>query len=382
MGEWWGRFRENQDWEDLRNRPRTPKRQARKLSSAVRQAIRQVRSELEAEAQDKDELDYVGAFAIRSCLQAREVKPLPSISSIERELHLAGMVKPYQKTVPVDIDYPSLHPTHPLGLIQADILPRFLTGGSAIACFNAIDVVSRYPGGQQYANRTTAVACDFLWSIWQELGLPEYQQLDNEGCFSGGFTHPGVIGKVIRLALWVGVQLVFSPLAHPESNGFVERFHQGYANFVWKKELLPDLPAVRQRSALFYRNYRASRHHSQLAGRSPEECHLAYPTYKIPEGLCLPPKLPLTTGQVHFLRAVDANRQVKVLNLAWDVPNTEPHQGVWITINFSLSGSAALSVFDAAPDAAKRTRLVSHPFQLKDSVLPLSKEFHRQQHTF
>jgi transposase InsO family protein len=58
--------------------------------------------------------------------------------------------------------------------------------------------------------------------------LAKYTQIDNESCFSGGFTHPGVLGKVLRLGLYVGTELVFSPFRHPESNGYVERFHQDY----------------------------------------------------------------------------------------------------------------------------------------------------------
>jgi hypothetical protein len=68
-------------------------------------------------------------------------------------------------------------------------------------------------------------AADFLIHVWQEVGLPRYTQVDNEGCFSGGFTHPGVLGQVVRLALWVGTELVFNPMYNPESNGYVERFH-------------------------------------------------------------------------------------------------------------------------------------------------------------
>jgi hypothetical protein len=216
--------------------------------------------------------------------------------------------------------------------------------------------------------------------VWQAQGLPDYQQLDNEGCFSGGFTHPGVLGKVVRLGLLVGTQLVFSPFYHPESNGTVERFHQDYAKFVWKKEVLADLSSVRQRSALFFRNYRASRHHSQLQGDSPIERHLAQPKRTIPAGFRLPNSLPLTAGQVHFMRAVDEQRQVKVLNLKWDVPKAQPSQGVWVTLNLTPAG-ATLTVFDAAPDAAKRTRLAKHPFPLKEKVVPLQEAFHpkRQQ---
>lgn len=333
-----------------------------------------MRSELEAEARQPDALGYVGAQAIRARLEEQGVGPVPSISSIERELRRAGMTRAHQKAQAAEIEYPHLHPTSPHELNQADIVPRSLTGGTAVACFNAIDVVSRYPSGWQYAKRTAQNACAFLWSVWQEQGLPLYQQVDNESCFSGGYTHPGVIGQVVRLALLSGVQLVFSPYYHPESNGTVERFHQDYTRFVWQKALLPDLPAVRQRSALFFRAYRASRHHTHLQGRSPTECHLAQTTRRIPESFPLPERLPLTAGQVHFIRAVDEQRRIKVLNLEWEVSEAQPRQGVWVTLNLTLKG-ATLSVFDAAPDVPKRTGLVKHPFPLKEQVVPLPKEF-------
>jgi hypothetical protein len=376
---WWGRFRVKQAWADLRDQPRTPQCQPRKLPLETRQAMRRARSELEAEALEKDRLGYVGAFVIQARLRDWQVQPVPSTSSIERELHRAGMVKARPTLLPVAVQYPHLRPSRPHELIQADILPRYLTGGTAIACFNAIDVVSRYPSGRQWAGRTAKNACDFLWAVWQEQGIPTYQQVDNESCFSGGFTHPGVLGQVLRLGLLVGTQLVFSPFYHPASNGTVERFHQDYAHFVWDKDRLPDLPAVRQRSALFYRHYRASRHHSQLAGRSPAECHLAQPARPLPPGFHLPQRLPLTAGQVHFIRAVDPQRRVKVLNLDWEVPQAQPQQGVWVTLNLIPSG-ATLAVFDAAPDAAKRTCLAQHPFPLKEKVAPLAQAFQPQSH--
>ncbi len=375
---WWRRFRCNQDWDALLDQSRAPQRQPTRLPDQVYQAVRRVRSELEAEARQPDTLGYVGAHTIRARLEEQGVSPVPSVSSIERELRRADMTRAHQKVQAAEIEYPHLHPTGPHELNQADIVPRSLTGGTAVACFNAIDVVSRYPSGRQYANRTAQNAGQFLWLVWQEQGLPLYQQVDNESCFSGGHTHPGVIGQVVRLALLSGVQLVFSPYYHPESNGTVERFHQDYTRFVWQKALLPDLPAVRQRSALFFRTYRASRHHTHLQGRSPTECHLAQATRRIPEGFRLPERLPLTAGQVHFIRAVDEQQRIKVLNLQWQVPKAQPRQGVWVTLNITLQ-SATLSVFDAAPDMPKRTCLVKHPFPLKEQVVPLPKEFQPKQ---
>jgi hypothetical protein len=369
---WWRRFQQRQNWEDLQDQSRTPKHPPTKLPADLRQQIRQTRSELEVLAQEQDEMAYIGAYAIQGHLQEHRLNILPSISSIERELRAAGMVQPRQKRIVPDVQYPQLHVTEPHQLIQADILPRYLIGGTSIACFNALDIVSRYPSGMQFENRTAHNACKFLVGVWQEQGIPTFQQVDNEGCFCGGYTHAGILGQIVRLALMVGTQLVFSPFYHPESNGFVERFHQDYAQFVWNKVLLPDLSAVRQRSALFFHNYRQSRHHSQLQGRSPIECHLSQPGRSFPDEFTLPCHLPLTCGQIHFIRATDAQRSIQVLNLNWAVPLAEPQQGVWVTINFSVSqrpsSDATLFVFDHAPDVTSRKILAQYPFPCKESI--------------
>ena len=97
--------------------------------------------------------------------------------------------------------YPHIHPTRPLQLIQVDIVPHYLPGGPCVACFNAIDVVSRYPAGQPSLAKRSQDAVSFLLHAWREIGIPEFTQVDNEGCFSGGFTHPGVLGKVLRFSL-------------------------------------------------------------------------------------------------------------------------------------------------------------------------------------
>jgi len=96
------------------------------------------------------------------------------------------------------------------------------------------------------------------------MGIPQYTQVDNEGCFSGGFTHPRVLGKVVRLALYVGTELVFSPIGHPESNGSVERFHQDYNQHVWKETALKHRADVQAQAQPFFIAYRHSRHSTAL----------------------------------------------------------------------------------------------------------------------
>ena len=112
--------------------------------------------------------------------------------------------------------------------------------------------------------------------------------------------------------------------------------------------------------------YRDSRHHSQLHGRSPREVHQGL-SRLLPPDFELPDPHPLTTGKVHFIRATNQQRQVKALNLYWDVPLAQPRQGVWVTLDIRSRG-ATLRVFDAAPDASRRTCLAAHPFPLPEEV--------------
>ena len=371
---WKARY-EQEGWAGVKERSRAPHHVSRKTPEAVRQEILRVRSVLEAEAQASDKLGYIGGAAIYARLPSRRGQPLPSVSTIERILRQAGMTKPRPLKVDKEaVQYPHLKPTSAHQLTQVDIVPHYLTGGESIACFNSIDVVSRYPAGTQFKRKRSTEAADFLVHTWRELGLSPYLQMDNESCFSGGYKHPGVIGKVVRLALSVGVQPVFSPFYHPESNGSIERFHQDYSAFVWKKAHLENLAAVRQRSALFFPNYRHSRHHSALGGKSPLELHVATPRRSLPVGFSIPDKLPITAGQVHFIRAVDQHRQVLILNKTWSAGLGVPDQGVWATLFLTPNG-ATLRIYDAAPDTPKRRCLAVHPFPLKEPVVPLPAPF-------
>jgi transposase len=373
---WWERFSAQGDWQALQDRSRAPKHPPKKVSEAVRQAIRQARSELEAEAAEPGKLSYIDAHAVSARLRKKKISPQPSISSIERELRTAKMTQLRQPKETVEVLYPQLHPTQPLQLIQVDSVPHYLPRGPCVSCFNAIDVVSRYPTGQQSLTKGSQDAVNFLLHVWREIGIPEFTQVDNEGCFSGGFTHPGVLGKVLRLALLVGTQLLFSPFRHPESNGTIERFHPDYSKNVWDKIELPDLQAVQQRSPDFFAAYRHSEHHSALQGRSPAELHPAPEIGRLPVDFRLPDPLPLTMGQVHFIRRVSHANQVKILNMDWAVPLAKPDQGVWATLEFTTNG-AGLCMYDAAPDVHKRTRLAEHPFPVKHEVLPLADHFQR-----
>jgi hypothetical protein len=176
----------------------------------------------------------------------------------------------------------------------------------------------------------------------------------------------------VRLALAVGTELVFSPVYHPQSNCFVERFHQDYNRHVWEDTYLEDLAAVNKKGQWFFPLYRLREDHDQLHGQSPAVRHQEGTPRQLPAGFTLSgKKLPLREGRIHFMRRVNPQGQVRVLNVDWTVPRFDPLKGVWVTIEFRTTG-ARLSIFDAAPDALQRDCLATYAFPLNESVLPFA----------
>lgn len=366
----WRKRHQNEGWAGLAGRSHAPKKQGRALSAQMRQAICQARSELEAEAAGGKGLKYIGPLAVRTKLQDKEVSPLPSRASIERVLKDKGMTRKKEKPEEDKVEYPHLKPSQPHQLGQVDIVPHFLSGGERMACFNGIDVVSRYATGLPFSQRRAQDAAQFLVHLWQEVGIACYTQVDNEGCFSGGATHPYVLGTVVRLALNVDTELLFSPFYHPQSNSSVERFHQDYNRHVWQDTYLHDRADIRERGQTFFSLYRHSRHHSQLKGLSPDQCHHQQPPTKLSSDFSLPlAKLPLREGRIHFIRPIVPAGTIKVLNALWHIPDPDFLKGVWVTLEFKLTG-AILSIYNAAPDALERQCLTAYPFPISEPILP------------
>lgn len=375
----WHRRYVTGSWTGLEDRSRAPKHDGRRLPDGLRRAIILARSELEADAARGRGLKYIGGRAVRTKLKDQQCNPLPSVSTIERRLREAGLTRHREPHSAPEVVYPHLQPQQPHQLCQVDIVPHYLTGGQQVACFNALDVVSRYPAGRAYGHQGSQEAAEFAVCVWQEIGIAAYTQVDNQDCFSGGHTHPHVLGKLVRLALMVGTELVFSPVRHPQSNGFVERFHQDYDRHVWEGTYLKNLPAVQQQSDGFFADYRQSRHHVALQERTPQEVHEATPPQRLPASFTVPTKrLPLYEGRVHFIRRVQADGTISILNVNWAVPNPDPLKGVWATLELTLHG-ATLAIYDAAPDAAARTCLATYPFPLSEKVIPHEPQTTTQQ---
>ena len=372
---WRARY-EQTGWAGLLSQSKAPQKHGTKYTARMRQVIVETRSKLEAGTALGSNLKYIGAQAVRTELKGKKLHRTPSRSTIERVVREAGMTR--SKEAVLKVSYPHLKASQPYQLIQVDIVPHYLKGGTRAACFNALDVFSKYPTGKAYPQRRSVEAAAFLILVWQEIGVPHYTQVDNEGCFSGGTTHQQVLGKVVRLALSVGTELLFSPIYHPQSNGQVERFHQDYNLHVWQDTYLSDFKQINRQAKKFLANYRHSSHHSALNGQTPHQVHAQDPGYKLQASFSLPAtKQPLYEGRIHFLRKVKPDKHVSVLNVLWPVPDALPEQGVWVTIDFKPA-KTTLSIYDQAPGSPQRHCLKTHPFPLSETVLAIPDHYFNQ----
>jgi hypothetical protein len=120
-----------------------------------------------------------GARTIRRGLSKRQLKPCPSLSTIQRILRRHGLTA----QVPTDECQPYRpHPSAPYpNAVQAtDILTRWLEGGTLVQTFTTVDPFSNAASATIDAEKGTPAAREHLVATWRQLGVPALAQFDNE----------------------------------------------------------------------------------------------------------------------------------------------------------------------------------------------------------
>ena len=225
---WWQRY-QSQGGDGLRDRSRAPKRQPRRLLTEIRAAIVKIRDRLIARRGPQARYRLAGAPTIRHELEALGYQPLPSLREIERVLQQSHRTCPRFHLQPDAraISYPAPVAKASNQVHQMDLIgPRYLKGSHTRYYFlTYTDIYDKAIHVEIHHNPTSQTVMDFVVRAWLRLGLPYYLQVDNDCLFCGPGRWPGSISRFIRLALRVGVQLVFIPEGEPFRNGAIEHFN-------------------------------------------------------------------------------------------------------------------------------------------------------------
>jgi hypothetical protein len=253
---------------------------------------------------------------------------------------------------------------------------RYLEGGAKIFCFHTLDQRTHALSQTIATANTTEVACAHLLQSSKELGLADFLQVDNDAAFTGLGRNARGFGRFVRLALYLGIELVFIPTREPKRNSLVERVNGLWASAFFDKDHFRSVMDVKRKRGRFlrwYENYAPP----ALAGLSVKEAsrQVRHRKLRQTEVERLPEQLPLVHGRIHFVRRVDAQGQIDILKERFRLSKRLRGQYVWATIDLKPQ---TLSVYHRRSATANAKRVKQYAYQIEEKVEKVPPHFRRK----
>ena len=278
----------------LKSQSRRPQHSTHRYSDTIHRRIVRIRRRLE-----RAKIGFIGFQAIRRAWQRRyRGQPLPSKATIYTILHGAGLLRPPR---PVRAAYcPQPTATAQFVLHAMDWTLRYLEGGPKVYAFHTVTIPVRAVHQTISTDKGSTTACGHLLDACQQLGLPDGLQLDNDAAFNGNRKVRRVFSPFVRLALYLGIELIFIPFGEAKRNGVVERLNGLWSQGFWQRRRFGSVAHVQRASPAFVRWYTDEY-------LEPSNAASAAPVRRLThrQRHALPNALPITAGRVHFERLVD-----------------------------------------------------------------------------
>ena len=328
LAKWRARFGE-QGPTGLRSHSRPPHTQPRAWASGMVRLIVQTRKRLR-----KAPAGLIGARAIRHELkQLMPRRPLPSAATIYRVLQQVGLsTQPSPSTV---VYFPAPADEGASSLDALDWTCRYLAGGAKVYAFHTLNLRTRALYQTLARNKELRTAQEHVLAAWKIRGVPRFLQLDNDAIFCGGYKVARVFGQFMRLCLYVGVELLFLPFGEPQHNGQVEHLTGLWGGpAFWERHHFGGFGHVCRQSAHFRDWYMHPYRPPVLNGATPAQRQRTEHRPRLTPTLrrARPATLPITAGRVHFIRRVQPDGTIRILNELWRVPKSLAGHYVWATI--------------------------------------------------
>jgi putative transposase len=372
---WWAEYRRD-PLTDFADRSRAPRRSPQQMPASVVQAVLSLRQLLEQAATPQTRYGLIGAHAIWARLKELHLSPLPSEPTIQR------ILAQHDLTHPLGAGTSAAYYPWPLAwevnaIFATDIITKHLRGGAEIQNFHTIDHYSHAVCLTQHLDKTSRTTRLHLLQSWAKLGLPLLHQFDNEGTFVGGHTHTHLIGQVVRLCLFCGVEPLFTPYYEPKRNHQIENFHSLWTSGFWSRHEFGTRDEVEEETPLFWRWYMYHYYPPALEGQTPAQVRrgvrvrlLTAPLRRlIPKG-----RLSLTAGRIHFMRKVDPTGTIEVLNEVWRLGAKWSGEYIRATIN---TAEQTIGFWHQANAETAWQLIKTRRFAVEETVHALLPEFRR-----
>ena len=260
-----------------------------------------------------------GAPTIRHELEVLGHRPLPSSRQIERVLQQSGRTSPAFRLEPdaKTTSYPAPVAKHSNQVHQMDLIgPRHLKGARGRYHFlTCVDIYDHAVYVEFQRAPTVETVLEFLVRTWQRLGVPKHLQVDNDILFGNPKRWAGSINRFIRLALRVGVELIFIPEGEPYRNGVIEQFNGWLQERLFALRLHSVWQVRRELQALM-QVCRDEHIHPHLGYRTTAQVRRQISLRRLPANFRVHRRpLPIATGRVTFIRRVRRSGRITVLNV-------------------------------------------------------------------
>jgi hypothetical protein len=363
----------------LASRSRAPHTVHNRTSVEVEQAIVRVRKTIMAG--DDPELRYanLGADAIAVELKRARITP-PSRPTINRILKRYDLVEPRprrkrKRKLPDDYPWPQVKQPNQVHLF--DFVSRVLVGGSRFYGCHLLDQARHWPYLSVIPTKTAAAVSQILVSAWQEMGLPTALYIDNDVVWRGSSSGQRTLSRIVRLCLLLGVQVIFIPPYTPEANPLLESFNGLWDRNFWQRTEFQNLDHLQTELPYFQGYCRHRRPLSEFDNKTAEQLYPDFvPTLPAADFTShLQERLPITAGQLHFIRFVAPDDTFTILNERWQL---DPDQWTGKTIRATIDTQGQqLRVYHQPDRNAVPKLIVRFDYPLQGQVVPLQPIFKR-----
>jgi len=367
FSKWQKRF-DQQGTAGLRSHSRRPHHTPKACSPRIERLIVRTRRRLV-----KQKVGLSGPRAIQRELRKLGLgKQMPSLSTILRVLHRRGLIRTPAKVPPAYFPKPL---TAVRGTLHAlDWTCRYLEGGPKVYAFHSLNLRTRACAQTIAADKSSQTVIAHILESWKTLGIPCFLQLDNDAAFCGGYKALRVFGRFVRLCLYVGIELIFLPIAEPECNGEVEELNGLWAHAFWERQRFASFARACRASPAFVQWYMMDYSPPLLAGLTPAQAQRPHLKRRLTATQIarLPDALPITAGRIHFIRKVKPDGTISVLNETWKVSKRLAGKYVWATI---FTHCRRLDIWYQRSARHDWRLLKTYAYEIPETVARLKPEF-------
>jgi transposase len=311
---WKKRF-EQRRWQALASLSKAPQRPAKRSDPRVGKLVLRLRHQLQ-----RAEVGLSGARASQKELRTRRlVRTVPALATINRWLKAAGLITG-GAAKPQPPSYPAPAIGGDFAFSTCDWTARYLEGGEKVFVFHTVDAHPHALAQSSRRDKTTPSGCAHLRQACAGVGVPDCLHLDHDATFTGLGKTPGGCGRFGRLALYLGIALIFSPPGEPERTSLVEGIPHLWAQSFWSKNHFASVKAFQRKSSRFltwYDTYAPP----VLQGLTVKEARQGVKRSQLTRRAItqLPTELPLTAGRLHFIRRVKEQGVIHIRKEDWKV---------------------------------------------------------------